>query len=221
MDEVQLPKLIITVYACNRRFLKRDVTYVVIIVYAQFTHSDDSSILCYLKTFAPLRGALDSWTVSGATTTDDFGQTYQYDVCRFAGAPFDLLVGLNIDRSQGEKAMQYMLMCCINEAQWGKLQDSQRDRIMDEYMKLIEELKKSGRLLAGGKLDWSASAVTVREKDGKPVITDGPFAETREQLGGYHLIECKDREEAVSIAWRIPTLPVGGTIEVRPLVFME
>ena len=117
--------------------------------------------------------------------------------------------------------MQYLLMCCINEAQWGKLPDPQRDTIMDQYGKLIRELKTSGRLLAGGKLDWSASAVTVREKNGKPVMTDGPFAETREQLGGYHLIECKDRDEAVSIAQRIPTLPVGGTIEVRPLVFME
>jgi hypothetical protein len=117
--------------------------------------------------------------------------------------------------------MQYLLMCCANEAQWGKLPESQRARIMDEYGKLIEELKKSGRLLAGGKLDQCASAVTVREKNGKPVITDGPFAETREQLGGYHLIECRDRDEAVSIALRIPTLPVGGTIEVRPLLFTE
>ena len=117
--------------------------------------------------------------------------------------------------------MQYLLMCCINEAQWGKLPDSQRDTIMDQYVKLIHELKESGRLLAGGKLDRSASAVTVREKNGKPVVTDGPFAETREQLGGYHVIECNDREEAVSIARRIPTLPVGGTIEVRPLLFAE
>jgi hypothetical protein len=117
--------------------------------------------------------------------------------------------------------MQYLLMCCANEARWASLPESQRAGIIEEYGKLIQELKKTGRLLAGAQLDRCASAVTVREKNGKPVITDGPFAETREQLGGYHLIECKDRDEAVAIALRIPTLPAGGTIEVRPLVYTE
>jgi hypothetical protein len=117
--------------------------------------------------------------------------------------------------------MQYLLMCCSNEAQWAKVPDGERGRIMDEYGKLMHELKTSGRLLAGAKLDQSASAVTVREKNGKPLLTDGPFAETREQLGGYHLIECKDRDEAVKIALRIPTLPAGGTIEVRPVLQTE
>ena len=117
--------------------------------------------------------------------------------------------------------MQYLLMCCADEAQWAKLPNSQRARIMDEYGKLIHELKVNGRLLAGAQLDRSASAVTVREKNGRPVVTDGPFAETKEQLGGYHLIECKDRDEAVAIALRIPTLPAGGAIEVRPLLRME
>jgi hypothetical protein len=117
--------------------------------------------------------------------------------------------------------MQYLLICCSNEGDWAKLPASQRDRIMEAYGNLIHELKTSGRLLAGAQLDRSANAVTVREKNGKPVITDGPFAETKEQLGGYHLIECQDREEAVAIALRIPTLPVGGTIEVRPLLHSE
>jgi hypothetical protein len=117
--------------------------------------------------------------------------------------------------------MQFLLMCCANEAQWARLPDAERTRIMAEYGKLIHELKMSGRLLAGAQLDRSASAVTVREKNGKPFITDGPFAETREQLGGYHLIECKDRDEAVAIALGIPTLAVGGSIEVRPLLRLE
>jgi hypothetical protein len=117
--------------------------------------------------------------------------------------------------------MQYLLMCCADEAQWANLPDLQRARIMDAYGKLIHELKTSGRLLAGAQLDRSATAVTVREKNGKPVITDGPFAETKEQLGGYHLIECKDRDEAVAIALRIPALAAGGSIEVRPLLRME
>lgn len=58
-------------------------------------------------------------------------------------------------------------------------------------------------------------ASTLRSKNGRPVVTDGPFAETKEQLGGYHLIECADRDEAVSIASGIPTLRIGGTVEVR------
>jgi hypothetical protein len=117
--------------------------------------------------------------------------------------------------------VQYLLMCCANEAQWAKLPESQRAKIMEEYGKLVHELKNNGRLLAGAKLDQSGSAVTVREKNGRPVITDGPFAETKEQVGGYHLIECRDRDEAVAIALRFPTLPAGGAIEVRPLVYRE
>jgi hypothetical protein len=117
--------------------------------------------------------------------------------------------------------MQCLLMCCVNEVQWEKLAALQRDRIMDEYGNLIYELKTSGQLVAGAKLDRTANAVTVRQKNGKPVITDGPFAETKEQLGGYHLIECKDRDEAVAIALRFPTLAAGGVIEVRPLEYAE
>jgi hypothetical protein len=117
--------------------------------------------------------------------------------------------------------MQCLLMCCIDEALWAQLPEAERGRIMGEYGQFIHELKTSGRLLAGAQLDRSASAVTVRKRDGKAAITDGPFAETKEQLGGYHLIECKDRDEAIAIALRIPTLAVGGTIEVRPLLRLE
>jgi hypothetical protein len=117
--------------------------------------------------------------------------------------------------------MQFLLMCCIDENHWASVPEPQRDRIMDEYGRLMHELKDSGQLLGGAKLDRSASAVTVREKSGKPTITDGPFVETKEQLGGYHLIDCKDRDEAVAIALRIPTLAVGGMIEVRPLLCAE
>jgi hypothetical protein len=92
---------------------------------------------------------------------------------------------------------------------------------MDEYGKLSHELKSSGRLLAGAKLDGVASAVTVRKKNDKSVVTDGPFAETKEQLGGYHLIECKDRDEAVALALRIPALDAGGIVEVRPILWTE
>jgi hypothetical protein len=117
--------------------------------------------------------------------------------------------------------MQFMLMCCFEETKWAAIPDAARGRIMDEYGKLIQELKLSGRLLAGAKLDQCASAVTVRKKNDKQVFVDGPFAETKEQLGGYHVIECKDREEAVAIALRIPTLAAGGVVEVRPVLWAE
>ena len=117
--------------------------------------------------------------------------------------------------------MQYMLMCCIEEATWAALPDAERGRIMDEYGKLMRELKSTGRLLSGAKLEQCASAVTVRKKGGKPDFVDGPFAETKEQLGGYHVVECDSRDEAVAIALRIPPLAAGGAVEVRPILWAE
>ena len=113
--------------------------------------------------------------------------------------------------------MQYMLMCCIDEKAWTQLPDSEKHRIMQEYGALIQSLVTSGQFRGGGQLRSTSSATTVRMKNGKAVLTDGPFAETKEQLGGYHLVECRDLDEALSIAARIPTLPARGAIEVRPL----
>jgi hypothetical protein len=113
--------------------------------------------------------------------------------------------------------MQYLMMCCMNEQQWDALPKSQRDRVMQEYGEWVQGLTRTGQYLSGAKLRGTASATTVRASNGKPVIVDGPFAETKEQLGGYHLVECKNLDEALAIAGRIPTLPVGGTIEVRPI----
>ncbi|MCI0415732.1 YciI family protein [bacterium] len=115
--------------------------------------------------------------------------------------------------------MQYMLMCCFDEKRWEEMPEAQRDRIMEDYGEFVQDIKKSGHFLAGGKLQSTLAATTVREKNGKRVTTDGPFAETKEQLGGYFLIECSDIDEALSIAGRIPTLPAGGLIEVRPVVW--
>lgn len=113
--------------------------------------------------------------------------------------------------------MQYLLMCCFDEKQWEEFPDSQRDEIMDQYRALEHDLIKSGHYLAGAKLGPSSTTTTVRMKNGKPAITDGPFAETKEQIGGYHLIECRNLDEAIAIAMRIPTLAAGGTVEVRPV----
>jgi hypothetical protein len=113
--------------------------------------------------------------------------------------------------------MQYLLMCHFDEALWRKLPESERDEVMQEYGTWVQHLVKSGHHRATAKLQPSSTATTVRGKHGKPVVTDGPYAETKEQLGGYHLLECKDLEEALSFAKRIPTIRVGGTIEVRPV----
>ena len=114
--------------------------------------------------------------------------------------------------------MKYLLLCCFDEKRWDAIPDSQRGAIMREYGALLQSLDESGQHLASAQLQPVSMATTVRSKNGRPAITDGPFAETKEQVGGYHLLECKDLEEAISIAKRIPTLSHGGTVEVRPLL---
>lgn len=117
--------------------------------------------------------------------------------------------------------MRYLLLCCFDEKQWEKIPESQRGGIMRQYGELLRSLDESGHHLASAKLQSSSTAATVRGKNGKQAVTDGPFAETKEQLGGYHLLECKDAAEAIAIARRIPTIPFGGTVEVRPLEAQE
>ena len=117
--------------------------------------------------------------------------------------------------------MQYMLMCCINESDWTGTPQAVRDDVMRRYQALVQELAGSGQLVSGAKLRGVATATMVRERNGKVAITDGPFAETKEQLGGFHVVECRDLDEAIAIARRIPTLPLGGAIEVRPVEFAE
>ena len=115
--------------------------------------------------------------------------------------------------------MQYLLLCCFDEERWRKIPESEREHIMREYGEFQQNLAASGQYRAGAKLGSSQSATTLREQAGKPVITDGPFAETKEQLGGYHLVDCRNLDEAIAIARRIPTLRAGGVVEVRPVEF--
>ena len=114
--------------------------------------------------------------------------------------------------------MKYLLMCCIEETRWRGLPDSERASVMGDYRDWIERLHASGRHGGSAQLDSSASATTVRQRNGKSVITDGPFAETKEQFGGYHLVECQNLDEALALAQGIPTLRVGATVEVRPVL---
>src|SRR5262245_12983985 len=113
--------------------------------------------------------------------------------------------------------MQYLLLCCFEEKRWEAIPAAQRDTIMQDYGALLQSLDRSGQHVASARLQPVAAAATVRARGGKPAVTDGPFAETKEQLGGYHLVECKDAAEAMAIAKRIPTIPYGGVVEVRPL----
>src|SRR5262245_15228714 len=116
--------------------------------------------------------------------------------------------------------MQFVLMCCFDEKRWESLSEGQRQKIMEDYAKFEQSIANSGHFVASMQLQPSATAATVRQKDAKRIATDGPFAETKEQLGGIHLIECKDLEEAISIAGRIPTLSAGGSIEVRAVAHL-
>jgi len=112
--------------------------------------------------------------------------------------------------------MQYMLLCYADEKRWEALGEGQA-AIMDEYAAWGQAIVKSGHFRASAKLGPTSAATSLRESNGKRMTSDGPFAETKEQLGGFHLIECRDLDEALAIAGRIPTLRVGGTVEVRPV----
>jgi hypothetical protein len=115
--------------------------------------------------------------------------------------------------------MKYMLLIYDDEQFWGKITDAQKKQMMGEYMQFGEGIRASGNFQAGAQLQPTANATSVRVRDGKRLVTDGPFAETREQLGGYYLIEAKNLDEAIAIAEKIPSAR-QGTIEVRPVVQM-
>ena len=115
--------------------------------------------------------------------------------------------------------MKYLLLIYQNEPSWNALTEAERQQIYLEYSKLRGELEASGQFVTGSQLQPIATATSVRVRDGKELITDGPFAETHEHLGGYFLIEARNLDEATSIAARIPSAR-AGTIEVRPLVEM-
>lgn len=109
-----------------------------------------------------------------------------------------------------------MLLIYHNEPEWNALTEAERQEIYREYRQLREELIASKQFLDGNQLEDTTSANTVRVRDSQPLITDGPFAETREQLGGFFLIEAKDITEASSIAAKIPSARTGS-IEIRPI----
>src|SRR5229473_8316089 len=111
--------------------------------------------------------------------------------------------------------MQYMLLIYHNEA--NRMPPKEESAMLQEYMTFTQDIVKNGKFKAGDRLEPTANATTVRVKNGKTVTTDGPFAETKEQLGGYYIVDAKDLDEAVAIAARIPGARTGS-IEVRPVM---
>jgi hypothetical protein len=118
--------------------------------------------------------------------------------------------------NKGVLAMQYLLMIYQNEVDYGKIDAATSKKMLEEYGAFTQSIIQSGNFKAGDRLQLTTTATTVRVRDGKTLTTDGPFAETREQLGGYYLIEAKDLDAALGIAARIPGARFGS-IEVRPI----
>jgi hypothetical protein len=110
--------------------------------------------------------------------------------------------------------MKYLLLIYVDEQE---LREAERQACYVESAQLAHELKASGQYLAANPLHPTATATTVRVRDGKRFVTDGPFAETREQLGGYFLIDAQHLDEAVGIAARIP-MARKGSVEIRPVI---
>src|SRR5258705_10271482 len=117
---------------------------------------------------------------------------------------------------KGVFKMQYLLMIYQNEADYGKIDAATGKKMLEEYGAFTQSIIQSGNFKAGDRLQPTTTATTVQVRDGKTLTTDGPFAETREQLGGYYLVRGKELHTALAIAARIPGARFGS-IEVRPI----
>ena len=113
--------------------------------------------------------------------------------------------------------MQYLLLIYSDESVWESLSEDERRAMYGEYGRLNSDLRAQGKLIAGDELQPVATATSVQVHSGDTIVSDGPFAETKEALGGYYLIEADSLDEAIEWAARIPSAR-GGTIEIRPTV---
>jgi hypothetical protein len=115
--------------------------------------------------------------------------------------------------------MKYMLLIYTSESQWATLTPSQVEAVMGEYRQFTQSIQASSHMVGGDRLDSTSTATTVRVRDSKTLTTDGPYAETKEQLAGYYIVDAKDIDEAIGIAARIPGARYGA-VEVRPIPAM-
>jgi len=113
--------------------------------------------------------------------------------------------------------MKYLCLIYESEKDWQNISHADGEAIMNEYFAFTENIRQNGKYLAGEALQPTATATTVRVRNGKVSTTDGPFAETKEQLGGFYFIEAKDLNDAIQVASKIPAAR-SGSIEVRPVV---
>ena len=116
--------------------------------------------------------------------------------------------------------MQYLLMIYQNEAEYAKNDAATSQKMLGEYQTFTQSIIQSGNFKGGDRLQPTTTATTVRVRDGKTLTTDGPFAETKEQLGGFYIVNAANLDEAITIASHIPGAHVGS-IEVRPLMEFE
>ena len=113
--------------------------------------------------------------------------------------------------------MKYLCLIYENEKHMETISPAEGEAIMNEYFNFTEDIRKNGKYVAGEALQPTVTATTVRVRNGKVSTTDGPFAETKEQLGGFYLIEAKDLNDALQVASRIPSARLGS-VEVRPIM---
>jgi hypothetical protein len=116
--------------------------------------------------------------------------------------------------------MKYMLLIYSSEQQWNAMTPAQMQATMGEYRTFTQSIQASGHMVGGERLDGVTTATSVRVRDDKTLTTDGPYAETKEQLAGYYIVEAKDIDEAIGIAARIPGARYGA-VEVRPVPPMQ
>ena len=112
--------------------------------------------------------------------------------------------------------MRYLMMICADESAIGSMSPEEGSAILAEYGQFSEEMAKRGVLQGGERLRPSTDATTVTVQDGEVLTADGPFVETKEQVGGYFVVDCKDLDEAIEVAAKIPAAR-HGSIEVRPI----
>jgi len=116
--------------------------------------------------------------------------------------------------------MKYMCLIYGDEAKHPQAGTPEMGQLMENYMAFTKDIREKNVMVAGDPLEPVATATTVRMRGGKTETTDGPFAETKEQLGGYYILDCKDLDEAIAYAARIPTAAFGS-IEVRPIMVFD
>ena len=116
--------------------------------------------------------------------------------------------------------MRYALLIYASEQEWAAQSEEQSQAVDQEYMAFTKDIIDRGLMKGGEALQPTSTATTVRVRNGETLTTDGPFAETKDQLGGFYLVDCKDLDEAIEVAARIPDVR-RGSIEVRPIMEID